>query len=406
MGNLTSLIPTMSSYTNGNITISYSSEYSSLFKAWMPFGEGNGWLCADGEKTKKPFIIINLGNVFSIGSYSIKPFVVASGGSYAKSWNVYYSSDGLSYTLLHSKTTSLPQESESFEDHSAGGIKAKYLKFEITDSFGSYGWTGFGKLKIYEFTPANKTLILHDGEYKKWNEGQKPIDEYVSTIPPLTSNTSSSVGEAFGDGYTVDYYQAFDGIDSTIWQGDKPTVGIIGFKYNKPLCISKYILANYTATTRFNPKNWTFEGSNDGISYTVLDTKKDVAVVNPSVTESTFNNSQNFLYYRFNITNIALADGTNRPHVHEIKLFEHKKESGIPSQWESVSSTSPSSTQFLEQGMGSLSPLLDRRITTLEPMPMIDKSEILGVGETGKVFSKTIDLKKYFDIKSIRTEVK
>lgn len=265
---------------------------------------------------------------------------------------------------------------------------------EVLNYQGEYAWI------------TSKSFILHDGEYKKWNEGQEPVDEYVSTIPPLTSNSSSSLGEAFGNGYAADYYQAFDGIDSTVWQGDKPTVGVIGFKYNKPICISRYILANYTATTRFNPKSWTFEGSNNGIDYTILDTKENITTSNPSITEATFNNNQTFLYYRFNITNISLADGTNRPHVHEIKLFEHKKESGVPPQWESISSTPPSYTQFLEQGMDSLSPLLDRKITTLEPMSMADKSEILGVGEIGKVFSKTIDLKKYFDIRNVRMEEK
>lgn len=73
-------------------------------------------------------------------------------------------------------------------------------------------------------------------------------------------------------------------------------------------------------------------------------------------------------------------------------------------QWESISSTSPSYIQFIEQGIDNLSPLLDRKITVLEPIPMTDKSEILDVGETGKVFSKTLDLKKYFDIRSIRKE--
>ena len=61
---------------------------------------------------------------------------------------------------------------------------------------------------------------------------------------------------------------------------------------------------------------------------------------------------------------------------------------------------------FIENGMDSLSPLLDRRIETLEPIPMTDKSEILQVDEVGKVFSKTIDLKKYLDIRSMKVEVK
>lgn len=74
--------------------------------------------------------------------------------------------------------------------------------------------------------------------------------------------------------------------------------------------------------------------------------------------------------------------------------------------WNIVSTLLPTTSQFLEQGMDNISPLLDRNITTLEPMKMIDKSEILDVDEVGKVFSKAINLKKYFDIRSMKVEVK
>ncbi|MFJ6207305.1 hypothetical protein [Lysinibacillus sp. NPDC092081] len=77
-----------------------------------------------------------------------------------------------------------------------------------------------------------------------------------------------------------------------------------------------------------------------------------------------------------------------------------------PSSWETVSSTLPKPTRFLEQGMDSISTLLNRKVTTLEPVAMANKSEILGVNEIGKVFSKTINLKKYLDIRSIRIEVR
>lgn len=74
--------------------------------------------------------------------------------------------------------------------------------------------------------------------------------------------------------------------------------------------------------------------------------------------------------------------------------------------WTKVSTLLPSAAQFLEQGMDNLSPLLDRKITTLAPLTMSDKSEILDTGEVGKIFSRSINLKKYFDIRSIRTEGK
>lgn len=71
-----------------------------------------------------------------------------------------------------------------------------------------------------------------------------------------------------------------------------------------------------------------------------------------------------------------------------------------------VSNILPNSTKFSEEGMDSLSPLLDRELTKLEPVSMVNESNILGDGDTGKVFTKTIDLKKYLDIRSIRTEVR
>lgn len=70
-----------------------------------------------------------------------------------------------------------------------------------------------------------------------------------------------------------------------------------------------------------------------------------------------------------------------------------------------VSNSLPNSTQFLEQGI-SLAPLFDREVTQLEPTDMTQRNDILVSGEVGKVLSKTLDLKKYFDIRSIRAEVK
>lgn len=78
----------------------------------------------------------------------------------------------------------------------------------------------------------------------------------------------------------------------------------------------------------------------------------------------------------------------------------------FPKKIQTVSNSLPNSTKFSEEGMESLSPLFDRELTKLDPVSMVNESEILDIGETGKVFTKTIDLKKYFDIRSIRTEVR
>ncbi|MGE8033855.1 hypothetical protein [Lysinibacillus sp. NPDC093692] len=78
----------------------------------------------------------------------------------------------------------------------------------------------------------------------------------------------------------------------------------------------------------------------------------------------------------------------------------------FPKKLLTVSPTLPTATQFIERGMDSLSPLFDREITTLMPTEMKQRIGVLEKDGVGKIFSKTIDLKKYFEIRTIRTEVK
>lgn len=53
------------------------------------------------------------------------------------------------------------------------------------------------------------------------------------------------------------------------------------------------------------PKNWTFEGSNDGNNWTVLDTRTDITNWKTGQNNTryfTFNNTQSYRYYRLNVT--------------------------------------------------------------------------------------------------------
>lgn len=82
---------------------------------------------------------------------------------------------------------------------------------------------------------------------------------------------------------------------------------------------------------------------------------------------------------------------------------EYKK---FDTTWQTVSQTLPTKEQFLSNGMDSISPLLDLKVQPLPSLQMSNKSEILSENSEGKVFSKTLDLNKYIDIRSINVEVK
>lgn len=281
-----------------------------------------------------------------------------------------------------------------------------FLDYSVTANFGRNSFKYSIPKGYKSYDKLDKTLILHDGEYKKWNKGIEYTNEFISAIPPLTSETST-IGETFGNGSAGGYFKAFDVTTNTFWQSSTPQIGAIGFRFFIPRKIEKYTLENYTATTRYNPKDWTFEGSNNAVDWVVLHRMTNRPSSNPNITEIEISNNKYFTHYRFNITNINnMNEQTNRPWIHKIKMFERVVTDAVPAQWKTVSNILPTSTQFLSDGMDSLSPLIDRRLETLEPLPMLIKSGILQAGEEGKVFSKTIDLKKYIDIRSMEVEVK
>ncbi|MFJ7915867.1 MULTISPECIES: SPRY domain-containing protein, partial [unclassified Lysinibacillus] len=250
--------------------------------------------------------------------------------------------------------------------------------------------------------PTNKTFILHDGEYKKWNKRELNNE---SIVPIMTSNTSPNGVASASSIYNANYdaYVAFDGSDSLGWCTPSSIVkGWLKYKFD-----SKKIVAKYTIRSTGNvpniplnahPQNWTFEGSNNDSDWIILDTQTNISFTS-AIQEKEFSiaNNEEYLYYRLNIT--KNNGSSSYLGFGELKMFSPKSPDK-PNIWSIVSTTLPNPSQFLDKGMNNLSPLFDRRIETLEPTQMTLRNDILVSGEIGKVFSKTINLNKYFDIRS------
>lgn len=256
----------------------------------------------------------------------------------------------------------------------------------------------------FESIVENKTFILHDGKYKKWNERKLPT-KGISILPAFTSNTKDGVTASSNGNSGTNYpYKALDKNTSTCWISDvvpsvsKPVWLMIDL--GKPIVLSGYGISIYARTT-YNINTHYFQGSNNGVDFETIHSR----VGQPLTETLTYTDFQptSFRYYRVLITQHSGSSG--QVSIQELELIGEGTylEEGF---WSTVSKTIPNSQQFLEKGMGNLSTIPERRLETLQPISMTYKSEILGVGGIGKVFSKTIDLKKYFDIRKIRTEVK
>ncbi|MCE3203427.1 discoidin domain-containing protein [Paenibacillus sonchi] len=159
----------------------------------------------------------------------------------------------------------------------------------------------------------------------------------MSAIPIMTSNNSPSgivsASEAFSG---TPAWKAFDGIkyysttnsNYSAW-GTTKTSGWLRYEFPNEKIISKYVLSYGTHAANgyvngVNPKNWTFEGSNDGSNWTILDSQSNVTNWTDGEEKTfTFNNDVAYKMYQINISsNNGYTGGTVNLTIHELAMFE------------------------------------------------------------------------------------
>ncbi|WP_155590561.1 hypothetical protein [Lysinibacillus cavernae] len=269
---------------------------------------------------------------------------------------------------------------------------------------------------------VNKSFVLHDGEYKKWDEEIPEKQEVwsndaINLVQKMTSNSSNGQIAFWtyntskpGAGIAYNVFDYATGSENSGISRDGSS-GILGIIFSKEVTVARYEIEAHNIAT-YAPRIFNIEGSNDSTTgldgtWTKIDSRTGIYFSANEKKTFTLEEQSTFRAYRLNIsaTNHSYT-GFAELRFFPPKVLLEKHVDRIPAHWTTVSSTLPSSTQFLERGIDNLSPLFGRKVTELEPTTMTDKSGILGVGETGKVFSKTIDLKKYFDIRNLNVEVR
>ncbi|WP_223553115.1 discoidin domain-containing protein [Lysinibacillus sphaericus] len=316
-----------------------------------------------------------------------------SGGSSGNVLDIYkYDSDIKSYSLYKSVSTTTKED--------------WYVVCELL-TIGTYkiqakgNYVQFNEF-YFESLVENKSFILHDSVYKRFNttipsDGGKKLVPIMNktTQDGITISQSSSDGSSYG-------YLAFS--QSSAWLSysgasvSNPEWIMIDFGEGNKKLVTSYEARAVTSHAYITKHK--FQGSNNGVDF--VDLFESTESMTTTIKKYGFINETEYRYYR--IYAYGSSGGNGRASLMNVQLFQ-KPTPMIRSYWSTVSTNLPTSTQFLEQGMDNLSSI-DRTVTELEPLPMTDKSEILTEGEVGKVFSTTIDLKKIFDIRSIRTEVK
>jgi len=157
-------------------------------------------------------------------------------------------------------------------------------------------------------------LLLHCDEIPLVDESGKTITntngniiDPTPVIPVMTANDAPSpflvsINYAiYAAGYEI--YKAFDRLSSTICHSASGfTSGIITMSMDTGYTVQSYRIVPQSGYPTRTPKNWTFEGSNNGTDWTVVETRENVTSWTNAGTIFNFTNSTSYSYYRLNIT--------------------------------------------------------------------------------------------------------
>ncbi|MCU6710084.1 discoidin domain-containing protein [Paenibacillus sp. J5C_2022] len=261
---------------------------------------------------------------------------------------------------------------------------------------------GFRPVLLIENLAVNKSFILINSEYKKWDEGNEYIPPIAgdNLIPIMTSDTTpsgiASVSSTFSSSYLA--WRLFDKDNSSHWLSNSTLNQWMKYEFPSAVTAHSYKLTSSATTGSPNDmiREWVLEGSNDDSVWGELDTRNNQTNWGlPETREYSIGTPLLYKYYRIRIITNNGTSTYHRVSGWELIGTETPATPETPPSWQTISTTLPSAETFKNEGMEDLS-IMDRKETSIV-QTMIDN----GALGAGKVFSSTVDLKKYFDIRNM-----
>lgn len=253
--------------------------------------------------------------------------------------------------------------------------------------------------KAYKYSLLNKSFILFGDGYKKLSK-ESPATESGNAIPFMTGDTSPSgvvMTSGFANSSYLPWYVFNDSASS--WQSNTLKSGWIGYNFEKKTVIKSYTLKSTANLSSYMCKDWTFEGSNNGVDWTVIDARENQIgwAVAGEKREYSVSENENYLMYRINVSDIMT--GNTNVVINRLEMIKPAFPKVTPT-WQTVSPTLPTLPQFQSEGMDDLS-IFDRKVQQVLESPQAMTSSVLG---GGKVFKGSVDLKKYFDLRKLEVK--
>lgn len=291
-------IPLMTSNTTPSGVVSASSSWSANNEFHAFTNSTSDWRTQTGYVAG--WIRYDFPRKICISKYTIVPGSTITANP--KLWTFEGSDDGINWTILDSKG-SQTSWSSSADYTIPNRVSFSKYRLNISENNGYSTHTNIRQLMMYEYVYEQKFLISSAGNYYSVNMSN--IDKNL--ITPLISNAASAGIVSSSNSSTSAAWTAFNGskVDNgwVIDLRNEPKTQWLSYKFPSPNVINKYTVTFSFTALDAAPKSWTFEGSNNGTDWVVLDTRTHETNWSQYQTrEYVFYNKKAYMYYRIYVS--------------------------------------------------------------------------------------------------------
>lgn len=143
--------------------------------------------------------------------------------------------------------------------------------------------------------------------------GVAKTDYTTNIIPEMTGNTEPAGVASSSGANPAAAWKAFDhklsGAETDNGWMPGPVPQWLQYQFNDgPKRVAKYKIRGCPAARTMAPRTWTFQGSNNGTDWAVLDAQADISFANSESKEFVVITPGDYSYYKINFTEKAASD--------------------------------------------------------------------------------------------------